>query len=204
MLSDYERELSTHYAQVRKRLRGEVLKKPMPIPPRPEPVLEVLENPKPDPVVVEPKRDFVLIVNQLPWRNHEKEEEGVRVELFRRSYKNVLDDVSRETGIPAKLIIGRQRCKHMVEARRYFWWRVVEECPHLSIADIGRRSGHDHTTVLHAVARFEEILAGEFNDHRVKGAPKSPREREKSGRYVRHRATGRKWTPLAGLNKTVD
>jgi len=202
MLSDYERELSTHYAQVRKRLRGEVPKKPMPIPPKPEPVLEVLENPKPEPVIIEPKRDFVLIVNELPWRKKggEKEETG----LWRRSYKMVLDDVSRETGIPAKQIIGRQRCKQMVEARRYFWWRVVEECPHLSIADIGRRSGHDHTTVLHGVARFQEILSGEFADYRKKGAPKAEREREKSGRFVRHRATGRKWCPLIGLNKTVD
>lgn len=197
-MSDYLLELSTHYAQVRKRLRGEVPAKPMPIPPRPQlPVLEVISNFDPEISRVEPKRDFRLVVNHMPW---EKKGE----EASRRSYKDVLVDVSRETGVSAKDIIGRQRMKHIVDARRYFWWRVVEECPHLSIADIGRRSGHDHSTVLHAVARYEEILAGEFEDYRVKGAPKSDREREANGRYARHRASGRKWNGLKGVKKGVD
>jgi hypothetical protein len=201
-MSDYLTELSTHYAQVRKRLRGEIPKKPMPIPPAPEiPAFAVWTNPQPEPepVIVEPKRDFTLVMNHLPWEK-EPEEKPKR----RRSYKDVLEDVSRETGIAAKHIIGRSRTKHFTEARRYFWWRVVEECPHLSITDIGRRSGHDHTTVLHAVGRYEEILSGEFRDFRDKTIPREGREREPNGRYIRRRATNRKWCGLKGIKKVVE
>lgn len=100
--------------------------------------------------------------------------------------------------------MGHQRLKHMVDARRFFWWRVVNECPHLSIAEIGRRSGHDHTTVLHGVKRYEDILSGEFVDYRLKNISKPEREREKNGRYVRYRATGRKWCGLLGYKKGVE
>lgn len=203
-MSDYLLELSTHYAQVRKRLMGEAPKKQMPIPPKPEPVIpafSVWTNPEPQPelVKVEPKRDFVLVVNELPW-----EVEGYEPRKRRRSYKEVLIEVSRETGIPAKDIVSRQRFKHLVDARRYFWWKVVDECPHMSIAEIGRRSGHDHSTVLHAIGRYEEILSGEFRDFRDKSLPKEEREREANGRYVRRRYTGRKWNGLKGIKKAVE
>jgi len=202
MLSDYESELRTHYAQVRKRLRGDGEPKPVVIPKAPEP------EPEPEQVpdfvmyvntgglvrtVIEPKRDFTLVVNKLPW---EKEK--------RRSYQDVLRDVSRETGFPAEAIVGYQRTKSMVEARHYFWYRVTQECPHLSIAEIARRSNHNHTTVLHGVNRYEDLLNGVVNDMR-----KGPRSkaadvpREANGRYIRRRATGRKWS-LNVSNKGVE
>ena len=201
-MSDYLTELSTHYAQVRKRLRGEIPARPMPIPPKPVeiPTFAVWTNPEPEPepVEVEPERDFTVIDSSLPWEE--------RKELFgpRRSYKDVLKDVVMELKIPAKNILSRQRTKELVSARRYFWWRVVDECPHLSIADIGRKSGHDHTTVLHAIGRYEEILSGEFRDFRDKSIPREERQREANGRYVRKRYSGRKWCGLKGIKKAVD
>lgn len=153
MLSDYERELSTHYAQVRKRLREGPAPKPKEPVKEPEPaqipdfVLYVNTGTKIR-TLIEPKRDFILVVNNCPWE---------KIETTRRTFQQVLADVSRETDVPAKMILGTRRQKYIMEARRYFWHRVACECPHLSIADIGRRSGYDHTSVLHGLKRYAEL-----------------------------------------------
>lgn len=144
MLSDYERELSTHYAQVRKRLR-EGPKKPEPER-KPDFVLIVNDAPAAQKLVV-PKRDFVLVVNNLPWQTLKNK---------RKNFHDVLRAVAKEIGVPEKIILGKRRQKYIVEARRYFWHRVASECPHLSIADIGRRSGCDHTSVLHGLKRYAQ------------------------------------------------
>ena len=152
MLSDYERELSTHYAQVRKRLREGPAPKPKEPVKEPEPaqipdfVLYVNTETKIR-TLIEPKRDFILVVNNCPWE---------KIETTRRTFQQVLVDVSRETDVPVKIILGKRRQKFIVEARRYFWHRVASECPHLSIADIGRRSGCDHTSVLHGLKRYAQ------------------------------------------------
>jgi len=162
MLSDYERELSTHYAQVRKRLRGEPPKRVMAIPPKPEP--EPVVEPEPEQIpdfvlyvnnkplvrtLVFSKRDFVVIENEA-----KPEPQTV---VLRKPFCDVLRDVSRETGVPSKVILGHRRMKYIVDARRLLWWRAAHECPHLSIADIGRRSNVDHTSVLHGLKRYAEL-----------------------------------------------
>jgi hypothetical protein len=147
MLSQYEKELCTHYAQVRKRLREGPPKKP------PEPVKEPEPEKIPDfvlyvnkmPLVrtlVYSKRDFVVIENEAP--------------APRKSFQDVLKEVSHETGIAARMLIGNRRHRYLCEARQMFFYRVAIECPHLSIADIGRRAGRDHTTVLHGLKRHAE------------------------------------------------
>ena len=170
MLSNYEKELSTHYAQVRKRLRGEAPKPIMAIPPRPapEPEPEVLTDEAPiipvSPMVrtlIFSKGGFVIAegathpIEALP-------------QPPRRSFNDVLKDVSRETATPTRTILGKRKHQWVVEIRRMFFWRVAQECPHLSIADIARRSGVDHTTVLHALKRHAEINGLPYPPHRVK------------------------------------
>ena len=176
MLSDYERELSTHYAQVRKRLRGEPPKRIMAIPPRPEPepVVEPEPEQKPDFVLyvnekpfvrtlLFTKRDFVVIENDPDAPNLVEEPSPVC-----RKFADVLRDVSRETGVPSKVILGARRMAFIVEARRLLWWRAAHECPHLSIAEIGRRSNVDHTTVLHGLKRYAELKGLPYPASRVK------------------------------------
>jgi len=80
----------------------------------------------------------------------------------------VLRDVSRETGVPSKVILGARRMAFIVEARRLLWWRAAHECPHLSIAEIGRRSNVDHTTVLHGLKRYAELKGLPYPASRVK------------------------------------
>jgi hypothetical protein len=171
MLSDYERELSTHYAQVRKRLRGEPPKRIMAIPHRQKDITSPSDV-EPTPVVgpeTEQKPDFVLYVNEKPFvrtlvfakrdflviENEPKPEPPTVV--FRKPFCDVLRDVSRETGVPSRVLLGKRRMHYIVEARRLLWWRAAQECPHLSIADIGRRSNVDHTSVLHGLKKYAEL-----------------------------------------------
>jgi len=178
MLSDYERELSTHYAQVRKRLRGEPPKRIMAIPPRPEPEPEPVVKPEPEQVP-----DFVLYVNEKPFVRTllftkrdfvvvENDPDAIPVPKgpppLCRKFGDVLRDVSRETGVSSKEILGHRRMKYVMEARRLLLWRAAHECPHLSIADIGRRTNVDHTTVLHALKRYSAINGLPYPSGRVK------------------------------------
>ena len=178
MLSDYERELSTHYAQVRKRLRGEPPKRIMAIPPRPAPEPEPVECSEPEQApefvlhvnnkpfvrtLLFTKRDFVVVEND-PDAIPAPKEPPIPCRLF----TDVLRDVSRETGVSAKVILGHRRMKYIVEARRLLLWKAAHECPHLSIADIGRRARVDHTTVLHALKRYAELNGLPYPAHRLK------------------------------------
>ena len=95
------------------------------------------------------KRDFVVIENEP-----KPEPENP---VFRKPFFDVLKDVSRETGVPSRVLLGKRRMHYIVEARRLLWWRAAHECPHLSIADIGRRSNVDHTSVLHGLKRYAEL-----------------------------------------------
>jgi len=171
MLSDYERELSTHYAQVRKRLRGEPPKRIMAIPPRPEP------EPEPIPVAEPgPQREFSFVRDLRPvahtmifakggWIQSVANKEQL---VPRKSFSDVLKEFSKEAGVPMRTILGRRRHRWIVELRRAFLWRAAHECPHLSIADIGRRAGVDHTTVLHALKRYSAINGLPYPSGRVK------------------------------------
>jgi len=160
MLSEYEKELCTHYAQVRARLRGappRIISAPVkiaePEPPPPEPVAvmrvpkvfaETDERPFAKTTII-CKGDFVSVNANLELPVHP-----------RRSFTDVLRDVSRETGVGSKMLLGHRRHQFLVDARHLLFYRVAVECPHLSIADIGRRAGKDHTTVLHGLKRHAE------------------------------------------------
>ena len=138
----------------------------MAIPPRsePEPEPERVVEPEPEQIpefvlyvnnkplvrtLVFSKRDFVVIEN-------EPKPEPPTV-VLRKPFCDVLRDVSRETGVPSRVLLGKRRMHYIVEARRLLWWRAAHECPHLSIADIGRRSNVDHTSVLHGLKRYAEM-----------------------------------------------
>jgi Bacterial dnaA protein helix-turn-helix len=168
MLSDYERELSTHYAQVRKRLRGEPPKRIMAIPPRQKDITSPSDVEPPPVVGPETERipDFVLYVNNKPLVRTlvfskrdfvviENDPEAKPIKC--RKIMDVLKDVSRETGVPPNVILGHRRMKYITQARWAFWWRAAQECPHLSIADIGRRSNVDHTSVLYGLKKYAEM-----------------------------------------------
>lgn len=71
-------------------------------------------------------------------------------------------DVAREVCVKYEItmaeLCGVIRTKHIVDARREACYRMVKEC-NKSTPHIGRfLGGRDHTTVIHAVRRYEEKL----------------------------------------------
>lgn len=55
--------------------------------------------------------------------------------------------------VPAKALAGRTRRLDAVEARHALWWLLANEAG-LTMAEIARLDGRDHTTICHAMARF--------------------------------------------------
>lgn len=77
----------------------------------------------------------------------------VRAAPARRPVRDIAIEVSAETGIPVADIYGRSRRAPIVRARRMVWQRARSQG--LSLPQIGRTTGHDHTTVLHGLRRIE-------------------------------------------------
>ncbi len=60
-----------------------------------------------------------------------------------------VDQVERETGVPAALILGRRRNKSVWEARRRLY--LALRLYGLSLHEIGDLLGRDHTTIIHGL-----------------------------------------------------
>lgn len=65
--------------------------------------------------------------------------------------------IAAETGCDPQAILGHQRERKLVKAR----WRLMKElrANGYSLSQIGHQLGRDHTSVLHALRRLEEIAA---------------------------------------------
>ena len=155
MLSEYEKELCTHYAQVRARLRGappKIISAPVKVP-EPEPT-------PPEPVAVMKVPEVFDEPDNRPFAKTWIMCEGVSVQFTpdnpRKSFQEIAKAVSRETGFSVAALLGHRRQGPLVAARQYMFYRLAAECPHLSIADIGRRANKDHTSVLHGIKRHAE------------------------------------------------
>jgi chromosomal replication initiation ATPase DnaA len=64
----------------------------------------------------------------------------------------ILQDVSRTTHIPVRVLLGDCRLKKTVRAR----WEIYRRAKHAgySLAEIGRRMNKDHTTVMHGLKQL--------------------------------------------------
>lgn len=75
--------------------------------------------------------------------------------------RSIISDVSRETGIPIRSLIGPSRIASLAESRQFAMWRIAKET-RLSLGQIGTIFGkRDHTTVLHAVRKFNAIMGAD-------------------------------------------
>ena len=64
---------------------------------------------------------------------------------------SIIAEVAAATGVHERLIRGRSRERSVVAARWLAW--SVAHREGMSLAEIGRRMGFDHTSVLHGVRR---------------------------------------------------
>jgi hypothetical protein len=117
--------------KTRQAARALAERKALPPPPPPViPELVVVEQPKPEPVKVSLVFEK-LIDYRPPWRI-------------------VAQEVCAKHKITLKELQGVRRFKKYSDARREVYWRLRSEL-RMSLLDIGRKMGKDHTTILHGL-----------------------------------------------------
>ena len=67
--------------------------------------------------------------------------------------KQILSEVSTETGIPAEKIVGKRRTAPVSQARRELYKRYRAEG--LSYSEIGRQLGRHHSTIMYGVREMK-------------------------------------------------
>jgi hypothetical protein len=80
----------------------------------------------------------------------------VHNEETKKTFKGLLSEFCREANTtPAEMFINR-RTHALVRLRWAFWFKAANELPHMSLVQIGRRSGsgYDHTTIIHALRGY--------------------------------------------------
>ena len=80
-----------------------------------------------------------------------------------KTAKGIIEQVSNETMIPVRDLLGKKRDHPTAHARQLCFYRIRHECNY-SLPAIGRLFDRDHTTVMHGICQ-EEKRQGELNDH---------------------------------------
>lgn len=84
-------------------------------------------------------------------------------------WEEVLDLVCHHTGYDQRSIFAQRREKPLVHARFLLWALAKNHCHHLSLPQIGKRSGNrDHTTILHGVRQGVHLPRYAMLDQKLK------------------------------------
>ena len=153
-------ELLTHYDAVRIRLYGQGRQKNAPV---------VYMQPKLEIACPEPskaQREVFPDVETLPPLIINPTigmppEDFVPPPKTKISWSEVVVAVEKETNMRRADILGSRRTLVCIRPRHLLWALAYTCCPHMSVAEIGRRSGRDHTTILHGYKRGMEHPAYE-------------------------------------------
>ena len=133
-LSTYAEQVS-HYAAARGRLR--TVRKPAPVKVEAK-FTEIVTAPSP-------------VVSHFAW------EGGPEISMAEPVYKRILREVAEKHGVTVNDILSPRRSNPIVHARQEAAWRMKTETA-FSYPEIGRRmGGKDHTTIMWAVKRYEEM-----------------------------------------------
>ena len=73
-----------------------------------------------------------------------------RLEDYRPPWRIIAQEVSEKHNIPLKELQGNRRFKRLSVARREIFWRLRHE-KGMSLLDIARKMGKDHTSVIHGL-----------------------------------------------------
>lgn len=78
--------------------------------------------------------------------------------IDRKFLKDILAEVSAQTGVSRDQIMSAKRLRSVTVARQFLYWRAYHETP-LSLSQIGQKFDRDHTTVLHGIRKTEDRIA---------------------------------------------
>ena len=70
--------------------------------------------------------------------------------------------ISAEHHVHVEKLCGRGRTKSVAAARNHLYLLVHHNRPDMSLAEIGRAFGRDHTTIMYAVRRLERQLQAQY------------------------------------------
>ena len=101
---------------------------------------------------------FVDVVTpSVPVISHFAWEGGPEVNMSEPVYKRILREVAEKHGVTVNDILSSRRAARIVHARQETVWRMKTETT-FSYPEIGRRlGGKDHTTIMHALRRYEQM-----------------------------------------------
>jgi len=91
---------------------------------------------------------------------------------MRQSVANVLREVAEKHQITVDDLIGQNRQRYIAWPRLEAYYRAFVECPHVSLAECGRRmGGRDHTTILHGVRAHCDRIGLTYEDAKIMRDP---------------------------------
>ncbi len=102
------------------------------------------------------RRDVLLIERTVP----QYPVPQIVLPVSGRRWKRILAEVAIEHGIPPALILGKQRQRQIAAARHHAMYRISQETD-MSMAEIGRHMGRDHTTVIAGVKAHRRRIAAQ-------------------------------------------
>jgi hypothetical protein len=141
----YASDLAKHYREVNARF-WRPPERPVP----PPPIVEA-EPVKPEPG---PPREPHFIDAEL-----DKLEPEHRAQITaKHPCRIIIDEVCAEFGVRQQELVGRCRTHDVARLRQFAMWRCRTELG-VSLPEIGRHFGRDHSTVLYAVRKMERERA---------------------------------------------
>ena len=105
------------------------------------------------------RRDVIVIVPTPPPHYPAPQ---IVIPISGRKWKRILAEVAIQHGIPPTLILGKQRQRQIMAARHHAMYRMSQETD-MSLAEIGRQMGRDHTTVISGIRAHLRRLEAQGN-----------------------------------------
>jgi len=80
-----------------------------------------------------------------------------KARVYQDFRKRIIADCAEEFGISVKDLLGNSRVNHIVMARRKAAW-IFYQRGTMSYQQIGRLLNKDHSTIIHAVQKYQKSL----------------------------------------------
>lgn len=113
----------------------------------------------PNPIQLEILRLQRTFVDKEPKRKAPPPKPTVKHPNSGFTFEYLLDVICSVHDVNKEMIKRNSRIKAAMIAKHHYRWALVRYYPGFSVAEIGRRIGHDHTTVLHSLDAFKKVMS---------------------------------------------
>lgn len=104
--------------------------------------------------------DVIEMYSEVRAKTPIKEFLNAKLENYVPPWKQVILDVCKRRKVLYKDVLGESRTQNIVRARQEVYYRLKNDRG-MSYSAIGKRLGKDHSTVMHGVWKYEELLKKE-------------------------------------------